>query len=159
MKIRLLAIGKMKENYLKAAVAEYEKRLKPHVKLEILEGPEEDAPDGLSDREIEIILHKEAPFFLRKMGKDDYNIALDLEGRQLTSPEIAALVAEHGMMAGKTLNFLIGGSLGLAKEVKDRCQFALSFGKATFPHQLMRVFLVEQIYRSIKIIKNEPYHK
>ncbi len=159
MRIRILAIGKIKERYLKEAIAEYEKRLKPHMKLEILEGPEEHAPEGLSPGAVREILSKEGVFFRDKIGKDDYNIALDLEGRLLTSPEIAAVIEDKGMLQGKTINFLIGGSLGIDETIKNSCQLRLCFGKATFPHQLIRVFLVEQIYRSIKIIKNEPYHK
>lgn len=159
MKIRILAIGKIKEKYLKDAIAEYSKRLVPYVKLEILEGAEENAPEGLSPRDIEIILNREGEFFLRKIRQGDYNIALDLDGKALTSGEIAKTIEDKGMMAGKDINFLIGGSLGLAQDVKNQCQLAVSFGKATFPHQLIRVFLVEQIYRSMKIIKNEPYHK
>lgn len=159
MKIRILAIGKVKEKYLKEAMGEYEKRLVPYVKLEIWEGAEENAPEGLSPKDIEIILNKEGEFFCRRMQEGDYNIALDLAGKALTSLEIAKTIEDKGMMAGKDINFLIGGSLGLAQDVKNRCQLAVSFGKATFPHQLIRVFLIEQIYRSMKIIKNEPYHK
>ncbi|MEG1867794.1 MAG: 23S rRNA (pseudouridine(1915)-N(3))-methyltransferase RlmH [Clostridiales bacterium] len=159
MKIRILAIGKIKEKYLKDAIAEYDKRLKNQLKLEILEGSEEDAPDGLSSGDIERILKKEGKFFLSKIKDDDYNIALDLHGELLTSPQIAKVIEEKAMMQGKNINFLIGGSLGLSGEVKEKCQLKICFGKATFPHQLIRVFLVEQIYRSIKIIKNEPYHK
>lgn len=159
MKIRILAIGKIKEKYLQAAIAEYAKRLKPYLKLEILEGPELNAPEGLSPGEIERILAKEGQFLAAKMREGDYNIVLDLDGELLTSPQIAQVVADEGMMRGKTLNFIIGGSLGVAQSVKDKCHLRLCFGKATFPHQLIRVFLVEQIYRSLKIIKNEPYHK
>ncbi|MDO4541811.1 MAG: 23S rRNA (pseudouridine(1915)-N(3))-methyltransferase RlmH, partial [Bacillota bacterium] len=135
------------------------KRLKPHLKLEILEGPEENAPDNISPGEIGVILSKEGKFFLDKMKEGDYNIALDLDGKALTSPEIAQTVEAEAMMKGKTVNFLIGGSLGIAREVKDKCHLKISFGRATFPHQLIRVFVVEQIYRAVKIIRHEPYHK
>lgn len=159
MKIRILAIGKLKEKYWKAAIAEYEKRLLPYVKLEILEGNEEEAPEKLSDKEREAVLAKEGRFFLDKMKEGDYNIALDLNGEMSSSEGLAGMIEEHGMMGGKTVNFLIGGSLGMSEAVKQGCQKRIAFGKATFPHQLIRVFLVEQIYRSMKIIRKEPYHK
>ncbi len=155
MKVKVLAVGKIKEAYLKAALNDYEKRIKPYAKLEIMEGPEEDANMGDPNR----VLAKEGAFFLRHLDRDVYAIALDLEGNALSSPELAMLLEEKGNMEGKEIAFLIGGSLGLSDEVKSRCQCKLSFGKATFPHQLIRVFLLEQIYRCQKIIKNEPYHK
>ena len=159
MKIRILAIGKIKEKYWKDAIAEYEKRLKPYCKLEILEGPEKDAPENLSEKEKLAVMAAEGKFFKDKIKDDDYSVALDLNGKNISSEELAALIEEKAMMAGKTVNFLIGGSLGLDEEVKNRCQQKIAFGRATFPHQLMRVFLTEQIYRSLKIIRNEPYHK
>lgn len=159
MKIRILAIGKLKEKYWQAAIAEYEKRLGPYLKLEILEGGEEEAPENLHTREKNAILAKEGRFFLGKMKENDYNIALDLNGEMVSSEGLADLIEKNAMDRGKTVNFLIGGSLGLAEEVKERCQKRIAFGKATFPHQMIRVFLVEQIYRSMKIIRREPYHK
>jgi 23S rRNA (pseudouridine1915-N3)-methyltransferase len=159
MRIRILAIGKLKEKYWKAAIAEYEKRLKPYIKLEILEGNEEEAPEKLSEKEKESLLAKEGRFFLNKIKEGDYNIALDLNGEMVSSEGLAGVIEKNAMMGGKTVNFLIGGSLGMNDAVKQHCQKRIAFGKATFPHQLIRVFLVEQIYRSIKIIRNEPYHK
>ena len=159
MRIRILAIGKIKESYLKAAIADYEKRLKPYLKLEILEGSEEDASERLSEAEKQQVIAKEGRYFLAKMKDGEYHIALDLTGKNITSPELAHITAEKGMMEGKTINFIIGGSLGISDEVKKKCHLQIAFGKATFPHQLIRLFLTEQIYRSMKIIKNEPYHK
>lgn len=159
MKIRILAIGKIKEAYWKDAIAEYSKRLKPYVKLEILEGPEKDAPENLSEKEKLAVMAAEGKFFKEKIKDGDYSVALDLNGEAVSSEDLAALIEEKAMMAGKTVNFLIGGSLGLDNEVKSMCQKRIAFGRATFPHQLMRVFLTEQIYRSIKIIRKEPYHK
>lgn len=159
MKIRILAIGKLKEKYWRDAIAEYEKRLHPYLKLGILEGGEEEAPENLSDREKNTILAKEGRFFSSKMKEGDYNIALDLYGEMVSSEGLAQIIEKNAMERGKTVNFLIGSSLGLAEEVKGRCQKRVAFGKATFPHQLIRVFLVEQIYRSMKIIRREPYHK
>ena len=159
MKIRILAIGKIKEKYWKDAIAEYTKRLKPYCKLEILEGPEMDAPENLSVREKLAIMAAEGRFFKDKIKADDYSVALDLNGKNISSEDLADLIEETAMMAGKTVNFLIGGSLGLDEEVKKMCHQRIAFGRVTFPHQLMRVFLTEQIYRSMKIIRNEPYHK
>ena len=159
MKIRILAIGKLKEKYWREAGGEYAKRLHPYMKLEILEGGEEDAPERLSDREKDAVLAKEGRFFLHKMREGDCNIALDLNGEMVSSEELSQLIERNAMEHGKTVNFLIGGSLGLAEEVKGRCEKRLAFGKVTFPHQLIRVFLVEQIYRSMKMIRREPYHK
>lgn len=155
MKVKVLAIGKIKEAYLKAALVDYEKRIKPYAKLEIVEGPEEDANCGDTAK----VLAKEGVFFLRHLQRDVYAIALDLQGKDLTSPALAALLEEKGNLCGQEIAFLIGGSLGLSDKVRERCQCRLSFGKATFPHQLIRVFLLEQIYRCHKILKNEPYHK
>lgn len=159
MKIRILAIGKLKEKYWKDAIAEYEKRLRPYAKLEIAEGNEEEAPENLSEKEKKRIMAKEGAFFLAKMKDGDYNIALDLDGEEITSERLAGLIETNGMMGGKTVNFLIGGSLGMDEEVKKKCHKRIAFGRATFPHQMIRVFLTEQIYRSMKIIRNEPYHK
>lgn len=159
MKIRILAIGKLKEKYWREAIAEYEKRLRPYIKFEILEGAEEDAPENLSQKEKEQLMAKEGQFFLGKIKDGDYTVALDLGGEMITSEALAELVEKKGMMLGKNINFIIGGSLGIADEVKKKCQKRIAFGNATFPHQMIRVFLTEQIYRSMKIIRNEPYHK
>lgn len=159
MKIRILAIGKLKEKYWKDAIGEYEKRLKPYLRLEIVEGPEEDAPEHLGEREKEQLLQKEGRFFLDKMKEGDYNIALALGGEMISSEDLADTIAKEAMMGSKTVNFLIGGSLGMAPAVREKCQKRVAFGNATFPHQLIRVFLTEQIYRSMKIIRKEPYHK
>ena len=159
MKIRILAIGKLKEKYWRDAIAEYEKRLRPYVKLEILEGAEEDAPENLSQKEKDLVMAKEGKFFLSKIKDGDYTIALDLGGDMVTSEELASVIEKKGMMQGKNINFIIGGSLGIDTEVKAKCQKRIAFGNATFPHQMIRVFLTEQIYRSMKIIRNEPYHK
>ena len=159
MKIRILAIGKLKEKYWRDAIGEYEKRLRPYVKFEILEGAEEDAPENLSQREKELIMAKEGKFFLSKIKDGDYTVALDLGGEMITSEGLAELIEKKGMMQGKNINFIIGGSLGIADEVKAKCQKRVAFGNATFPHQMIRVFLTEQVYRSMKIIRNEPYHK
>ena len=107
----------------------------------------------------ELIMAKEGKFFLSKIKDGDYTIALDLGGEMITSEGLAELIEKKGMMQGKNINFIIGGSLGIADEVKAKCQKRIAFGNATFPHQMIRVFLTEQVYRSMKIIRNEPYHK
>ena len=159
MNIRILAIGKLKEKYWQEALAEYEKRLRPYARLEIIVGPEGDAGKDPSDGEIAQTLKKEGRFFLDKMREHDYNVALDLQGELVTSEDIADLIADKAMDRGKTVTFLIGGSLGLDEAVKKRCHRKIAFGHATFPHQMIRVFLAEQIYRGFKIIRGEPYHK
>ena len=159
MKIRILAIGKLKERYWKDAIAEYEKRLRPYVRMEILEGSEENAPEHLSPKEKEAVMAKEGCFFLHKIKPDDYNIALDLGGDMVTSEELADIIEKKGMLPGNNINFIIGGSLGIDRAVIAKCHRRIAFGNATFPHQMIRVFLTEQIYRSMKILRNEPYHK
>lgn len=158
MKVKILAIGKVKERYLNEGLKDYSRRLKPYCHFEILEGPELEAPERLSEAEKRQLVAKEGQFFLQKLG-DGYTIALDGGGKLLTSAELAGVIEDKGMMEGKTLQFLIGGSLGLSEEVKAKSQLLLSFGRVTFPHQLIRLFLAEQVYRSMKIIRNEPYHK
>lgn len=159
MNVNVLAIGKIKEPYLKEGIGEYARRLKPYLNFEIWEGPEEEAPERLSEKQRRQLIEREGQFFLAKIKTGQFTIGLDSGGRLLSSPELAALVADRGMMAGQTCNFLIGGSLGLAAAVKDRCDCLLSFGRVTFPHQLVRLMLTEQIYRAVKIIRHEPYHK
>lgn len=159
MKIRILAIGKLKEKYWKDAVAEYEKRLGPYTKLEILEGPEVNAPADIGEKERLRLLKKEGFFFSSKIREDDCNIALDMKGTMITSEDLADIIREQGLMKGKTINFLIGGSLGMDPEIIKKCRCSVAFGRATFPHQMIRVFLTEQIYRGFKIIRGEPYHK
>ena len=159
MKIRILAIGKLKEKYWKDAIAEYQKRLNSHTKLEILEGPEINAPADIGEKERQRILSKEGLFFFSKIRENDYNIALDLKGEMVTSEELAEIIREEALMKGKNVNFLIGGSLGIDQQVIEMCHRSIAFGHVTFPHQMIRVFLAEQIYRCFKIIRKEPYHK
>ncbi len=159
MRIRILAIGRLKEKYWREAFAEYAKRLRPYARFEALEGPEADTGRESNDREKELVLEKEGRFFLGKISEDDYNIALDLDGDMVTSEELAAVIEREAMMKGKNVNFLIGGSLGMSDAVKRRCHRRIAFGRTTFPHQMIRVFLAEQIYRGFKIIRGEPYHK
>lgn len=159
MKIRLLTVGKIKEKYLKDAIAEYSKRLSRYCKLEILEAADEKTPDNASEVLEMQIKKKEGDRLLNFISDTDYVIALDLKGEMYTSEEFASKIDKLGIQGVSTIDFIIGGSLGLSEEVRKRADMKVSFSKMTFPHQLMRVIFLEQLYRSYRIIKNEPYHK
>lgn len=159
MKIRVITVGKLKEKYLINGIKEYEKRLNGYCKVEMVEVPDEAIPDNASDNMETLIKDKEAKKIVDKIKKDDYVIVLDLHGKQLDSIELSKYI-ESCMLHGKsTIDFVIGGSLGLGKEIIERADFRLCFSKMTFPHQLMKLILMEQIYRSFKIMRNETYHK
>ena len=159
MKITLVTVGKIKENYLRDAVAEYVKRLGKYCKLEVIETADEKTPDHASETVEEAIRVKEAERILRYIREDAFVITLEILGKQLSSEELAKKIETLGVQGKSHIIFVIGGSIGLGKEVMDRSDFALSFSKMTFPHQLMRVILLEQVYRSFRIINGEPYHK
>lgn len=159
MKITLITVGKIKEKYLKDAIAEYAKRLSRYCKLEIVEVADEKTPDRASETEEEQIKEKEGQRILKYLRDDAYVITLEIAGKMLTSEELAAKIDQLGIGGVSHIQLVIGGSLGLADSVLARSDFALSFSKMTFPHQLMRVILLEQIYRSYRIISGEPYHK
>lgn len=159
MKITVITVGKIKEKYLKDAIAEYSKRLSRYCKLEILEVTDEKTPDGASETVEENIRDKEGERILKLVKDDSYVITLEIGGKMLTSEELSDKIDTLGIQGQSHLNFIIGGSIGLGKEVLKRSDYALSFSKMTFPHQLMRVILLEQIYRGYRIMNNEPYHK
>ena len=159
MKITILTVGKIKEKYLRDAIAEYSKRLSRYAKLEIIEVADEKTPDSASETVETNIKNKEAERLLKYIRDDAYLITLEIKGKQLTSEELAQKIDTLGVQGTSHIIFAIGGSLGLGEEVLKRSNYALSFSKMTFPHQLMRVILLEQIYRSFRIIKGEPYHK
>lgn len=159
MKITVITVGKIKEKYLKDAIAEYSKRLSRYCKLEILEVADEKTPDGASEIVEENIREKEGERILKLIKEDAYVITLEISGKMLTSEELADRIETLGIQGKSHLLFVIGGSIGLGREVLRRSDYALSFSKMTFPHQLMRVILLEQIYRSYRIINGEPYHK
>lgn len=159
MKISVIAVGKIKEKYFTAAIDEYLKRLSRYAKVEIIEVADEKTPDGASPALEEQIKRREGERLLKALRDDMYTIALALDSQALTSPQLAAKIAGYEVRGISHIALIIGGSLGLAPEVLQRAQEKLSFSKLTFPHQLMRVILLEQIYRSFRIIKNEPYHK
>ena len=159
MNITIVSVGKLKEKYLKLGIDEYVKRLGSYAKLELVEVPDEKAPEQLSDADMEIVKRKEGERILAKLNDGTYVIALALDGKMKTSEEMAADL-DALMSYGKSkIAFVIGGSLGLHSEVLKRADEKLCFGKMTLPHQLMKLVLVEQIYRSFRIIKGEPYHK
>ena len=159
MKITIVTVGKIKEKYLRDAIAEYTKRLSKYCKLEIIEVADEKTPDNASEVVEDSIRSKEAERILKYVKDDAYIITLEIGGKQLSSEEMADKIDKLGVQGTSHIIFIIGGSIGLGKEVLNKSNYALSFSKMTFPHQLMRVILLEQVYRSYRIISNEPYHK
>ena len=159
MKITLITVGKIKEKYLKDAIAEYSKRLSRYCKLEIIEVADEKTPDQASETVEEGIRAKEGERILKHIKDDMYVVTLEISGKMLSSEELAEKINSLGLAGKSSIAFVIGGSIGLGKEVLSRSDYALSFSKMTFPHQLMRVILLEQVYRSYRIISRSPYHK
>ncbi len=159
MRIRIICVGKLKEKYLTDGIAEYCKRLGRFAKVEIVELSDEKIPDNPSDAICVRIVNTEGDKILSKIGKDEYVIALCVEGKLMSSEELAEKLASVTLAGHNTVTFIIGGSLGLSENVKGRADLRLSFSKMTFPHQLMRLILTEQIYRGFKINANEQYHK
>lgn len=159
MKITLITVGKIKEKYFTDAIAEYTKRLSRYCKLDIIEVSDEKTPDGASESMENQIKDKEGEKILSKIPDGAYVVALAIEGKQLDSEELAEKMEKWNVGGVSHLVFIIGGSLGLSKKVLNRADFKLSFSKMTFPHQLMRVIFLEQIYRSFRIRNHEPYHK
>ena len=159
MKITLLTVGKIKEKYMKDAIAEYSKRLSKYCKLEIIEVEDEKPPDNASEVVENVIRDKEGERLLKYVKDDAFVITLEIKGKMMTSEELAEKIDTLGIRGVSHIMFIIGGSIGLGEDVIKRSDFALSFSKMTFPHQLMRVILLEQIYRSYRIISGEPYHK
>ncbi|MBQ3890611.1 MAG: 23S rRNA (pseudouridine(1915)-N(3))-methyltransferase RlmH [Lachnospiraceae bacterium] len=159
MKIKLITVGKIKEKFFKDAILEYSKRLSKFCNLEIIEVQDEMTPDKATDVENQKILEKEGDRILSKIKDSDFLITLEIEGKKLSSEDLAKKLSSICLSGQSTIDFVIGGSLGLDKKVKARSDFSLSFSDMTFPHQLMRVIVLEQIYRAFKINANEPYHK
>ena len=159
MKITVICVGKLKEKYFSDGVEEYKKRLGRYVKLEIERVADEKAPENLSAAEEELVKLKEGERILKKIPEDAFVAALCIDGKMLSSEEFADFFEKKAVSGVSSIAFVIGGSLGLSKAVIDRADYKLSFSKMTFPHQLMRMILLEQIYRSFRIINNEPYHK
>ncbi len=159
MKIKLITLGKLKETYLKDGIGEYVKRMSRFCDTEIIELNDEKIPDNPSQSEEKAVLAKEAERIKKHIGQKDYVISLCVEGKQLTSEELASKMSDISLSGYSTVDFIIGGSLGLDPEIKQLSHLKLSFSKFTFPHQLMRLILTEQLYRAFKINNNETYHK
>ena len=159
MKIKVVTVGKLKEKYLKDGIAEYLKRISRFAKLEMIELADEKTPDRASESENQKILEIEGQRILSKVADRDFVIVLAIEGKILSSEEFSKQLEEASIKGFSTLTFIIGGSLGLAPIVKKRANLSVSFGRLTLPHQLMRMVLVEQIYRAFTIQQGSPYHK
>ena len=159
MKITLITVGKIKEKYLKDAIAEYSKRLSKYCKLEVIEVADEKTPDQASENVEQQIRKKEGERILRYVKEDAYVITLEIGGTMLDSVAFAKKIETLGVQGKRHIIFIIGGSIGLGEDVLKRSDYGLSFSKMTFPHQLMRVILLEQVYRSYRIIEGAPYHK
>lgn len=159
MKITVLTVGKVKEKFYRQAIEEFQKRLSRYCKLEIVEVSDEKTPDHASETEERLIKEKEGQRILKYIREDAWVCALAIEGKMLESVELSEKLEQMGISGVSHMIFVIGGSLGLADEVLKRADFKLSFSKMTFPHQLMRVILLEQIYRAYRIMQGEPYHK
>ena len=159
MNINIVCVGKLKERYWTDAVTEYLKRLSRYCRMEIVELKEARLPDHASPAEEEQVKTVEGESILRSLSADSYVIVLDVKGKQLSSEQLSEKIENLALEGRSTVDFIIGGSLGLSEAVRKRADFRLSFSAMTFPHQMMRVILLEQIYRAFKISRNEPYHK
>ncbi|CAM4054223.1 23S rRNA (pseudouridine(1915)-N(3))-methyltransferase RlmH [Catellicoccus marimammalium] len=159
MEIKIITVGKLKEKYLKLGIEEYTKRLKKYTKVTLIEVPDEKAPETLSEKEMEQVKEKEGERILSHIQDKDYVFALAILGKNYDSVGFAKQIQQLQVHGKSTLTFVIGGSLGLSDSVMKRSNEAISFGAFTYPHQLMKLILVEQIYRSFRINNNEPYHK
>jgi 23S rRNA (pseudouridine1915-N3)-methyltransferase len=157
--ISIVTVGKLKEKYLKQGIDEYLKRLGSYAKIEVIEVADEKAPEELSETEMVQVKQKEGERILAKINPDTYVIALAINGKLKSSEELADTIDKLATYGKSKIAFVIGGSLGLSEEVLKRSDEQLSFSKMTFPHQLMRLILVEQVYRAFRINRGEPYHK
>ena len=159
MNINIVTVGKIKEKYIQEGIKEFSKRLSRYCNLKIVEVDDEKAPENLSDREMEVIKQKEGQKILSKIPQNSFIISLEIQGREISSEDLSKKMEDIMVNGINDITFIIGGSLGLSDQVRSRSDFKLSFSKMTFPHQLMRLILLEQVYRAWRIMKNEPYHK
>lgn len=159
MRINIISVGKLKENYLKKGIDDYRRRLSRYAKIKIIEVKDEKAPENLSPSETQEIKDIEKHRIESKIPDNSYVIALDMKGESMTSEEFASYIKKLMVTGKSNITFIIGGSIGLSQELLQQADLVLSFSYFTFPHQLMRLILLEQIYRAFKIIRNEPYHK
>ncbi len=159
MNITVISVGKLKEKYLKLGIDEFTKRLSKYSKLELIELDDEKCPENLSEKDMIIVKEKEGKKILSKVKNNSYVITLCIDGKNLSSEELADKISKTAVSGKSHITFIIGGSLGLCDEVIKRADYKLSFSKMTFPHQMMKLILLEQIYRVFRINNNEPYHK
>ncbi|MBA2941888.1 MULTISPECIES: 23S rRNA (pseudouridine(1915)-N(3))-methyltransferase RlmH [Paenibacillus] len=159
MQIQILTVGKLKERYLVDGIAEYVKRLGPYAKVQMIEVPDEKAPENMSAAEEQQVRDREGARLLTALRPDVYVVALAIDGEMWSSEQLAASLDKLATYGRSQVAFVIGGSLGLSSELLRRADMRLSFGRMTLPHQLMRLVLVEQIYRAMRINRGEPYHK
>ena len=159
MNISIISVGKIKEKYLKLGIEEFSKRLSKYSKLEFIELDDEKCPENLSEKDILIVKEKEGNKILSKIKNNSYVIALAIDGKNLSSEELAEKISSLAVSGKSHITFVIAGSLGLSDDVLKRANYKLSFSKMTFPHQLMKLILLEQVYRAFRINNNEPYHK
>lgn len=159
MKISVIAVGKLKEKYLKQGIEEYLKRLSAYANVHMAEVADEKAPEKMSEADMANVKQKEGERILSHVNPDMYVVTLEIDGKMLSSEQLAAKMDELATYGKSKVTFIIGGSLGISEDVSKRSDLALSFSKMTFPHQLIRLVLLEQIYRGFRILRNEPYHK
>lgn len=159
MEIKIITVGKLKEKYLKQGIAEYTKRLQGYTKVTLIEVPDEKAPETLSNKEMEQVKNKEGERILNKISDQDFVFALAIQGKEYDSVEFSKKIESLQTYGTSKITFVIGGSLGLSDEVMKRANATISFGRLTYPHQLMKLILCEQIYRAFRIMNGEPYHK
>ncbi|MBS1008727.1 23S rRNA (pseudouridine(1915)-N(3))-methyltransferase RlmH [Leuconostoc suionicum] len=159
MNIKLITVGKLKEKYLKEGIAEYTKRLSRFCKFQVVELIDEKTPENASEAQNNQIMAKEGERIQAKIGSRDYVIVLAIEGKQFPSEEFSQKLEAIAVNGYSDITFIIGGSLGLSKEIKQRANLKMSFGLLTLPHQLMRLVLIEQVYRAFMIQQGSPYHK
>lgn len=159
MKINIIAVGKIRERYLVEGIDEYSKRLKSYLKLKIIEVPDCKAPEKLSEKEKELVREQEGSRIFEQLRDGHYVIALSISGEMISSEQFAKRLDQLMTQGISEITFIIGGSLGLSETVYKRADYLMSFSSLTYPHQLIRLILVEQIYRANKINRGEPYHK
>ncbi|MDR7855001.1 23S rRNA (pseudouridine(1915)-N(3))-methyltransferase RlmH [Tissierella sp.] len=156
MNIRIVAVGKIKEKYIQEGIKEFSKRLSRYCSLDIVEIDDEKAPENLSEKEMDIVRKKEGERILSKIPQSSFIISLEIMGKELSSEDLSKKIEDLMINGTNDITFVIGGSLGLSEEVSNKSNFKLSFSKMTFPHQLMRLILLEQVYRGWRIMKGEP---
>jgi len=159
MNITIISVGKIKEKYIIGGINEFSKRLSKYCKLNLIEVSDEKAPENLSEADMEIVKNKEGERILSKLNENTYVIILAIDGKQLSSEELSQKLDKLALQGNSSITFIIGGSLGLSDEVISKANYKLSFSKMTFPHQLMKLILLEQVYRGFRISRGEPYHK